>query len=39
MKDCKVNSTLPLTTDQLRTAIARVPRIPLAHLPTPLELL
>lgn len=28
-----------LTTNELRTRIARVPRIPLAHLPTPLELL
>src|SRR5437016_5670465 len=27
----------PLTTDQLRQAAARLPRIPLAHLPTPLE--
>ena len=26
-----------ITPDELRTAIARVPRIPLAHLPTPLE--
>lgn len=29
----------PLTTNELRTHIARVPRTPLAHLPTPLELL
>lgn len=29
----------PLTTDELRSYIARVPRTPLAHLPTPLELL
>lgn len=29
----------PLTTNELRTRIARVPRTPLAHLPTPLELL
>ena len=28
-----------LTTDELRSRIARVPRTPLAHLPTPLELL
>ena len=28
-----------LTTDELRARVARVPRIPLAHLPTPLELL
>lgn len=27
----------PLTTDQLRQAAARLPRVPLAHLPTPLE--
>lgn len=31
--------TTRLTTNELRSAIARVPRIPLAHLPTPLELL
>lgn len=29
----------PLTTNELRSRIARVPRTPLAHLPTPLELL
>ena len=39
MKDCKVNSAMPLTTDELRVQIARVPRTPLAHLPTPLEML
>ena len=27
----------PLTTDQLREAAARLPHVPLAHLPTPLE--
>jgi 1-aminocyclopropane-1-carboxylate deaminase/D-cysteine desulfhydrase-like pyridoxal-dependent ACC family enzyme len=27
----------PLTTEQLRQAAARLPRVPLAHLPTPLE--
>jgi L-cysteate sulfo-lyase len=27
----------PLTTEQLRHAAARLPRVPLAHLPTPLE--
>lgn len=30
---------MPLTTDELRTAIARLPRYPLGHLPTPFELL
>lgn len=30
---------MSLTPDELRTHIARVPRTPLAHLPTPLELL
>lgn len=30
---------MPLSTQALRTQIAGVPRIPLAHLPTPLELL
>jgi 1-aminocyclopropane-1-carboxylate deaminase/D-cysteine desulfhydrase-like pyridoxal-dependent ACC family enzyme len=30
-------SAIPLTTDQLRKAAARLPRVPLAHLPTPLE--
>ena len=29
--------TSPLTTDQLRRQIGRLPRTPLAHLPTPLE--
>lgn len=29
--------TAPLTTDQLRRQIGRLPRTPLAHLPTPLE--
>jgi D-cysteine desulfhydrase/L-cysteate sulfo-lyase len=29
--------TAPLTTDQLRASAAKLPRVPLAHLPTPLE--
>ena len=29
--------TTPLTVDQLRQAAAKLPRVPLAHLPTPLE--
>lgn len=29
--------TAPLTIDELRKAAARLPRVPLAHLPTPLE--
>ena len=31
------NSTLSLTADELREQIERLPRFPLAHLPTPLE--
>ena len=27
----------PLTPDQVRQAVAKLPRVPLAHLPTPLE--
>lgn len=34
-----LNAFNALTTDELRSQIARVPRTPLAHLPTPLELL
>lgn len=34
-----MSATTTLTTNELRAHIARVPRIPLAHLPTPLELL
>lgn len=29
--------TAPISTDQLRQAAAKLPRVPLAHLPTPLE--
>ncbi|MSQ94686.1 MAG: D-cysteine desulfhydrase family protein [Gemmataceae bacterium] len=29
--------TTPISTDQLRAAAAKMPRVPLAHLPTPLE--
>lgn len=29
--------TLPMTPAQIRQAIARIPRVPLAHLPTPLQ--